>query len=107
MPEERVLSGSLAIVGSEDLVSGLRALGFQVYAVKGKEQAEAALSESVYKGIAVCLVQEDIYTLTRERIGSFKDLPLPVFVPFAKDNQTELLEEIVRDIRLRATGKLY
>lgn len=105
MPEEDTLPNSLAIVGSEDLVLGFRALGFKVYPAQDKEQVEAALAESAHKGCAVCLVQEELYSLAKESIDSFRDSSLPIFVPFTKDYRTELLDRIVKDIRLRATGK--
>lgn len=105
MPEEDTLPNFLAIVGNEDLVLGFRALGFKVYPAQDKEQVEAALAESAHKGCAVCLVQEELYSLAKESIDSFRDSPLPIFVPFTKDYRTELLDRIVKDIRLRATGK--
>ena len=105
MPKEDTLTNSLAIVGNEDLVLGFRALGFKVYPAQDKEQVEAALAESANQGCAVCLVQEELYSLAKESIDSFRDSPSPIFIPFAKDYRTELLDRIVRDIRLRATGK--
>jgi V/A-type H+-transporting ATPase subunit F len=105
MPKEDTLTNSLAIVGNEDLVLGFRALGFKVYPAQNKEQVEEALAESANQGCAVCLVQEELYSLAKESIDSFRDSPSPIFIPFAKDYRTELLDRIVRDIRLRATGK--
>ncbi len=106
MPEARelLLEKPLAIIGSEDLVCGFKALGFTVYAVRGQEDAKLALEEVIKQQTAVCLIQDDIYQADSDRIGSRKDLMLPVFIPFAQNAGMSLLERIVKDIRLRATG---
>ncbi|MFH0738477.1 MAG: V-type ATP synthase subunit F [Candidatus Omnitrophota bacterium] len=105
MLKEDISGKTLAIIGAPDLVLGFGALGFQVYAADNKEGTEAALLDSVQKGSAVCLVQEELYRLARERINSFRDLPFPVFIPLSSKDKSAVLEEMVKDIRLRATGK--
>ncbi|MBM3254722.1 MAG: hypothetical protein FJZ08_00245 [Candidatus Omnitrophica bacterium] len=105
MPNEDISGETLAIIGTPDLVLGFRALGFHVYPVNNKEETEVALADSVQKGCAVCLVEEEFYGLSSERIGSFRELPLPVFIPLSSEDKSAVLEGMVRDIRLRATGK--
>ena len=95
----------LAIVGSPDLVLGFKALGFQVYPAGGKEEAEAGLKEAIQRGCAVCLIQEDLYRFSRESIESYKELAFPIVMPFSKELKNQPLEELIKDIRLRATGK--
>jgi len=105
MPEESSLKKPLVIIGDEDAVSGFKALGFKVYATREPQEFRAALDETVAEGAAVCLVQDNIYQALGEEINNYKNLPFPVFIPFAKNGDMALLETMVRDIRLRATGK--
>lgn len=104
MPEGEVLEKPLAIVGDEDAVCGFRALGFNIYAIKEPQDTQRAFDEIVQQRIAICLIQDDIYTTAQEVINNYRGLPLPVFIPFSKSAKTDLLDNIVKDIRLRATG---
>ena len=104
MPEEGGINNAIAIVGEEDIVIGFKAMGFKVYPVKDPQEVKIALEEAVGGKSAVCLVQDDIYQKTESQINSYKSLPLPVFIPFSRNEQENLLQEMVREIRLRATG---
>jgi vacuolar-type H+-ATPase subunit F/Vma7 len=97
-------SKPLAIIGDEDIVLGFKALGFKVYPIKEPKQLDATLDEIVTEEIAVCLVQEDIYNARLDKINSFRNLAQPIFIPFDKFAKMSLLETIVKNIRLRATG---
>jgi vacuolar-type H+-ATPase subunit F/Vma7 len=77
-----------------------------VYPVKEERDFVLALEEALNNKYAVCLVQDSVYNLAKEKIDSYKSLPLPVFITFSKTGRTDLLENIVKDIRLRATGTL-
>jgi vacuolar-type H+-ATPase subunit F/Vma7 len=105
MPEE-ILEHSLAIMGDEDLVLGFKALGFNLYPVKERRDFQAALSEILDKKCSVCLVQDDVYTLAREEIANYKNLALPIFIPFSKTGGMDLLDRMIKYIKLRATGTL-
>ena len=104
MPESLTLEKPLAIVGDEDVVMGFKALGFKVYPVKEPQEVGAVLNEIVSEKVAVCLVQDNIYRLAKDRINSYRNLTLPIFIPFNKFSEMALLDNLVRDIRLRATG---
>jgi vacuolar-type H+-ATPase subunit F/Vma7 len=104
MPEELRLEKPLVIVGEEDTVMGFQALGFKVYALKGAQEFKTALDEVISEGAAVCLIQESIYRSAQDQINSYRLATLPVFIPFARDAETTLLDSLVKDIRLKATG---
>lgn len=104
MPEEERLSSPLAIIGNEDLVAGFKALGFKVYKVKAENEFKIALEKVIAEKNAICLIQDNIYASARSEIDKHRQLPLPVFVPFIKDTAADLLDEILRSIRLKATG---
>jgi vacuolar-type H+-ATPase subunit F/Vma7 len=104
MPEDNTINNAIAIVADEDIVSGFKAMGFKVYPVKEPQEAKSALEEVVGGKNAVCLVQDDIYQKAESQINSYRTLPLPVFIPFSRGAQENLLQEMVKEIRLRATG---
>jgi len=100
MPEDN----PLVIIGEEDIVSGFKALGFKPYGIKEPKEFKTALDEAMSENPAICLVQEDIYLALEAQIKSYKNLALPVFIPFAKSGDMDFLNNIIKDIRLRATG---
>ena len=110
---------AFAIIGEEDVVLGFEALGFKVYPVRnltadGKliisngvrepQDFNAVLADATSQEIAIYLVQENIYRAQESQINSYRNFALPVFIPFSKDAKTPLLDTIIKDIRLRATG---
>jgi len=107
MPEEKLLENPFAIIADEDAAAGYRALGFKVYALKDESGLKSILEEVRRSGAAVCLVQDDIYESQKKEIDSYRNMPLPVFMPLAaKDSGKDLFKDIVRDIRIKATGAL-
>lgn len=106
MPDEVLLANPLAIVGDEDVVLGFRALGFKVYPVKEPAGFKAALDDIIENKFGICLVQDNIYRAGQEHIDNFKHLAFPILIPFSKTAQNNLLQNLIRNIRLRATGAL-
>lgn len=96
----------LAIIGEEDVVLGFKPLGFSVYVVEEQRQVESIIEEVIRQKNAVCLMQDNIYRAAQDLINNYKNLPLPVFIPFSKGARTDLLDNILRDIRIRAIGAL-
>ena len=103
MPK-RINQNVLAILGNPDVVLGFKTLGFTVYPAQNKEDGQHLIDQVVSEKAAICLVEEDIYIMTKDKIDSYRNLPLPIFIPFARDKRTETLDLITREIRLRATG---
>lgn len=106
MPEELFLERPLAIVGDEDVILGFYALGFKVYPVKDVREFKIALDEILQNKIGVCLVQDDIYQASEDVISNYKNIALPIFMPFSKTAPCDLLDNMLKEIRLRATGAL-
>lgn len=94
----------LAILGRPDVVLGFKALGFSVYPAQGTEEGSSLIDKIVAEKPAICLVEEEIYLAAQAKISSYRHLPVPIFIPFAKDERAETLERLTREIRLRATG---
>ncbi len=95
---------ALVIIGEEDVVLGFSSMGFKVYALKELNEFKSILDEVINTKAGICLIQDYIYSAYQEHINNYKKLPLPVFIPFSRTAQTGLLDKIVKDIRIRATG---
>jgi vacuolar-type H+-ATPase subunit F/Vma7 len=104
MPEAMVLHKPLAIIGEEDNISGFKALGFLTYSVKEPQDSKSALEAVVKQECAVCLIEERFFRTLEEELNNYRNQPLPVFIPFTKSGTTVLFEDIIKGIRLRATG---
>jgi len=104
MPENIPQVEPLVIIGDEDLVLGFQALGFKVYSIKEKSEIKAVLEEIVSKKSLLCLVQDNIYRAAEGEINNYRALLQPIFVPFAKNEKAALVDDLVKDIKLRATG---
>lgn len=104
MLKETSLEKPFAIIAEEDVACGFKVLGFKTYAVGQPQECRVILEEIVKEGYAICLVQDNVYQSLEEEISVYKHLALPVFIPFVKNLKTDLLDNLVRDIRLRATG---
>jgi len=106
MPESALGHQPLVIIGKKDSVSGFSALGFKVYAVEQALQFKELLGEIVGNKPSICLVEEDVYRNAQEEIRAYKNLPLPIFLPFSSRGSSRALNDLVKDIRLRATGTI-
>lgn len=104
MLEENSSINPLAIIGDEDVVLGFQALGFKIYTAQAPQEFRLILDEIVRSNAAICLVQDNIYSAKLDQISEYKKLPLPIFIPFLKTAKTDLLETMIKNIRLKATG---
>ena len=105
MPDKD-LDNALVIIGDEDVISGFKALGFKTYFIKEPQGAVALIDEVLEEKPGICLVQENLYSLAADRIGEYKTLPLPIFIPFSPKADWSLLQNMLKEIRIRATGAL-
>ncbi len=94
----------LAILGDQDLIFGFQGLGFKTYPLKDQQQLESILREIIEKKFAICLVQENIFELGKEKFELYRHSALPVFIPFGKGVTSQVLHNMVGAIKLRATG---
>lgn len=104
MSEKIFLEKPLAILGEEDIILGFRGLGFNTYAVKEPQELRGVLDKILAQRPVVCLVQDNFYSAIEAQINGFKDLMLPILIPFSKQGRIDLLDNILKDIRLRAIG---
>jgi len=104
MPEAASGDKPLVIIGDEDAISGFSALGFKAYALKGPQEFSLTLEEVLRGGCAICLVQDNLYQAAKDQINNFRHLPFPIFIPFLRAQSIDLLDNLIKDIRIRATG---
>ena len=105
MPENQEQK-PLAVLGMEADVSGFRALGFAAYSLPGISALAGLLEEISVSGAAVCLVEEGIFRAAPAEFNKYRKEPLPVFLPFSAAGGEGVLEQMIKDIRLKATGAL-
>lgn len=105
MPEE-LFNTKIAVAAEEDLALGFEALGFTIYPLKAPKDFNSIIDKIVEDKTAICLVQDNVYNACAEKINSYRQLSLPVFVPFSKDTKSIILDDILKKIRLKATGAL-
>jgi len=104
MSTRQTESQFFAVFGSEDVVSGYRAVGFQVNVCRNRSEFEEAFERARTAGAVLCLVEEGLFLAARERISAFREKPLPVIIPFSARDGLAALDRQIREIRLRATG---
>jgi vacuolar-type H+-ATPase subunit F/Vma7 len=104
MADSVVSKNPLAIIGNEEAVIGFKAIGFKVFAVSSESEFKSSFEEVLGTGCVVCLIQEDMFEENYGQISLFKNVPLPVFIPFNKSAKSAVLDKMTREMRLRATG---
>ncbi|MCM8780569.1 MAG: V-type ATP synthase subunit F [Candidatus Omnitrophica bacterium] len=104
MPEEALLENPIAVIGDEDLVLGLKVLGFKIYPVCGPQDYNTVFAKLLNDKVAICLMEDKVYQVLTDKINSSGGQNLPIIIPFSKSGKTELLETILKNVRLRAQG---
>jgi vacuolar-type H+-ATPase subunit F/Vma7 len=104
MADKVFLENPLAIIADSDLACGFTALGFKPYILGKGNTFEQLIADIIKQNIAVCLVEAGPYHANKAILDNYKNLALPIFIPFSKNAETDLLDKILKDIKLRATG---
>lgn len=106
MPEEKILNNPISIIGDETIAESFKALGFKAYPVKDADSLRQAVKDVTAGEAAICLLQDNFYSLVKDEIAGYNKTALSIFIPFSKGTDTALLDNMLKDIRLRATGAL-
>lgn len=106
MPDEAKLHDAFTVIGSEDIAAGFKALGFKTYSAKERGELEPILRTVFESKAGICLIQDELYLKVQDIIDSYKSSTFPIIIPFSKDGEAGELDNLVREIRLRATGRL-
>ncbi|MCM8801020.1 MAG: hypothetical protein NC912_03260 [Candidatus Omnitrophica bacterium] len=94
----------IVFLGDEDLISGLRSLGFDTLVFKDERSQE--ISEKILsEGYALCFVQEDYFFKLEALYLKVQEKPFPIILPFPTHFSSQGLgKELLKKIILRATG---
>lgn len=71
----------IGVIGEKDAVLGFKALGFSVFPVENKEQAEKTLSELVRDNYAVIYITEQTAVNIVNEINQYRDRRFPAVIP--------------------------
>jgi V/A-type H+-transporting ATPase subunit F len=71
----------IAVMGDRESVMGFMALGFSVFAVSGREEAEKTLTSLARENYAVIYMTEAVMGQIQETVDSYKDATIPAIIP--------------------------
>ncbi len=106
MPDKIIENHNFAIIGREEAVISFKAIGFDTYPIINDKSVRDAIKEIVSKAIKICLVEESFFVDNKDLFIDFKEKTFPIFVPFSVKESKGSMEELVKEIRLKATGKI-
>lgn len=95
----------VAIVGESDLVLGFRSLGIKIFSPKNVDEARRVLQEIEKENFALCFLHESFHGTLAEEREALSQKFCPVVVGYSDYRKiTDYLEEMMRDMAIRATG---
>jgi vacuolar-type H+-ATPase subunit F/Vma7 len=95
----------VAVIGENDLVLGLRALGFLVLSPLDSEQAREMIKGLDKKGVALCFLHQSYFDPLKEERKELVKKKGPVVVGFSDFREiTDKLALILRETAVTATG---
>jgi len=71
----------IGVIGEKDAVLGFKSLGFSVFPVENKEQAEKTLSELAENNYAVVYITEQTAVNIAEAINQYRESRFPAVIP--------------------------
>jgi len=95
----------VAVIGDEDLIFPLRALGIKVYSPKTTEEAAGILKRLKEEEFALCLLHERYFDDLKEERETMEKKFCPVIAGFS-DYRTvsDYLANMIRELTVKATG---
>ena len=95
----------VVVVGDEDLIFPLRALGIKVYSPNTTEEAAGILKKLEDEGIALCFLHERYFDDLMEVRAALEKKFCPVIAGFS-DYRTvsDYLANMIREMAVKATG---
>ncbi len=95
----------VAVVGEADIVFALRALGVKVFSPKSPEEGKKVLERLAEENIALCYLHESFLEPLREKMEVLREKFCPVVIGFSDYRKvTDQLEQMMRDVAIKATG---
>jgi vacuolar-type H+-ATPase subunit F/Vma7 len=97
--------GRVAVIGDQDLVCPLRALGMRIYTPGHLEEARKILEELEHEDIVLCFLHQSYFEPLQEERETLGQKFTPVVVGFSDYRKiTDHLDKMMRDMAVKATG---
>ncbi|MDP8259774.1 MAG: V-type ATP synthase subunit F [Candidatus Gygaella obscura] len=106
MSENNLTQENFAVLGREDRVVGFKAIGFTVYIVEENDDISDNVKKIVASETKICLVEEVFFIKNKEAFLDYKEKEFPIFIPFSNKESKDSIGEIIKNIRLKAIGKI-
>ena len=71
----------IAVLGDRESIMGFMALGFTVFAVSDKEEAEKTLTKLAKDNYAVIYITESVMQEIQDTVDMYKDATIPAIIP--------------------------
>lgn len=96
----------IAIIGDEDLISGLEIFGFDIFSVNEKDELKDIFKKILEKDYLICFIQERYFPKIRDLFLEIKERPFPMLLPFPDHRgiEGEALG-ILREMSIKAIGQ--
>jgi vacuolar-type H+-ATPase subunit F/Vma7 len=95
----------VAVVGDNDIIFALRALGVKVFSPENVEEAKKVMRSLVAENFALCFLHQSLLEPLREEREELRDKFCPVVVGFSDYRKvTDELERMMSEVAIKATG---
>ena len=93
----------IVVIGDEDLISGLRIFGFDIFLAKGNiAEIFSLILEKDYK---ICLVQETYFSQIKDLSLPMRERSFPLILPISDHREIKGTgKRILRELGIRAVG---
>lgn len=95
----------VAVVGEADIVFAFRAIGVKVFSPQSLEEARKVMETLEKENFALIFLHESLFELLEEEREALREKFCPVVVGFSDHRKiTDYLENMMRDLAIKATG---
>lgn len=98
----------VAVLGEADIVFALRVMGVKVFSPQTLEEARKVMETLEKENFALIFLHESLFELLEEEREALRKKFCPVVVGFSDHRKvTDYLENMMRDMAIKATGSDY
>jgi vacuolar-type H+-ATPase subunit F/Vma7 len=95
----------IAVIGDEDLIFPLRALGFRIYAPDNLDDARRVLKSLKKEDIALCFLHQQYFEPLKKEREALRDKFFPVVAGFSDYREiSDYLADTLKEMAVKATG---
>jgi vacuolar-type H+-ATPase subunit F/Vma7 len=95
----------IAVIGNEDLIFPLRAMGIRVYEPENLEDARRILKSLEKEDIALCFLHQQYFKPLKKEREALRDQSFPVVAGFSDFRDvSDYLADTLKEMAVQATG---